>query len=40
MRDGAAALAVVLALGCAGLGILPAIFLRERHATITRPRGG
>ena len=34
MRGGAAALAIVLALGCAGLGILPAIFLRERHATI------
>ena len=34
MRGGAAALAVVLALGCAGLGILPAIFLRERHAAI------
>ncbi len=32
MRGGAAALAVVLALACAGLGILPAIFLRERHA--------
>ena len=32
MREGAAALAVVLALGCVGLGILPAIFLRERHA--------
>ena len=37
MRGGAAALAVVLALGCAGLGILPAIFLRERHAA-TDPR--
>ena len=32
MRGGAAALAIVLALACAGLGILPAIFLRERHA--------
>ena len=37
MRDGAAALAVVLALACVGLGTLPAIFLRERHAT-TDPR--
>ena len=33
MRGGAAALAVVLALACMGLGVLPAIFLRERHAT-------
>ena len=33
MRGGAAALAVALALVCAGLGILPALFLRERHAT-------
>ena len=32
MRGGAAALAIVLALACAGLGVLPAIFLRERHA--------
>lgn len=39
MRGGAAALAVVLALACVGLGILPAIFLRERHAT-TDPREG
>ena len=38
MREGAAALAVVLALGCAGLGILPALFLRERHTAIKRPR--
>ena len=39
MRGGAAALAVVLALGCMGLGLLPALFLRERHArsTATRP---
>lgn len=37
MRGGAAALAVVLALACVGLGTLPAIFLRERHAT-TDPR--
>ena len=32
MREGAAALAVVLALGCMGLGLLPALLLRERHA--------
>ena len=32
MRGGAAALAVALALACAGLGILPALLLRERHA--------
>ena len=31
MRDGAAALAIVLAIACAILGVLPAIFLRERH---------
>lgn len=37
MRGGAAALAVVLALACVALGTLPAIFLRERHAT-TAPR--
>ena len=32
MRDGAAALAIVLALACAAFGVLPALFLRERHA--------
>lgn len=32
MRGGAASLAIVLALACAILGVLPAIFLRERHA--------
>ena len=32
LRGGAAALAIVLALACAVLGVLPAIFLRERHA--------
>ena len=32
MRQGAASLAIVLALACAGLGVLPALFLRERHA--------
>ena len=38
MRDGAASLAVLLALGCAGLGVLPALFLRERHADVEVPR--
>ena len=38
MREGAASLAVVLALGCAGLGVLPALFLRERHAAVEPPR--
>ena len=33
MRGGAAALAIVLAIACAVLGVLPALFLRERHAT-------
>ena len=32
MREGAASLAIVLALACAGFGILPALFLRERYA--------
>ena len=32
MCQGAASLAIVLALACAGLGVLPALFLRERHA--------
>lgn len=41
MRDGAAALAIVLALACAGFGVLPALFLRERHAVAetAHPRG-
>ncbi len=37
MRGGAAALAVALALACAGLGILPALFLKERHAGVDAP---
>ena len=42
MRGGASALAIVLALTCAGFGVLPALFLRERHAggLPTRPRRG
>ncbi len=32
MREGAAVLAVVVALGFAGLGVLPALFLKERHS--------
>ena len=42
MRGGAAALAIVLALACAILGVLPAIFLRERHASRlpAQPRRG
>ena len=35
MRGGAAALAIALAVACAALGILPAVFLRERHAAVT-----
>ena len=37
MREGASALAVVLALGCLVLGLLPALLLRERHASATGP---
>ena len=36
MRQGAAALAIGLALTCAVLGVLPALVLRERHA-VTEP---
>jgi len=37
MREGAASLAIVLALICAGFGVLPAIFLRERHVLTDSP---
>ena len=38
MRQGAAALAIALAVVCAGLGILPALLLRERHTVGVPPK--